>query len=86
MIKAAIRVETDRRKDNVELAHQEGIEPPESSTWGATPPLPDAVTQAAEEMRHGQQRAAMTILETDPGDELAAALASLSRTLQGRSG
>jgi hypothetical protein len=56
--------------------------PPHSSTWGATPPLPTQIEQAAEEMRHGQQRTAMTILETDPGDTLATGLASLFRAVE----
>jgi len=54
--------------------------PPHPSTWGATPPLPDTLTQAAEEMRHGQERAARTILESDPGEELATAIASWWRS------
>ena len=58
--------------------------PPHPSTWGATPPLPDAITQAIEEMRHGHDRTAMTILETDPGDPLARACASLWRAFKNR--
>jgi hypothetical protein len=58
--------------------------PPHPSTWGATPPLPSAVEQAAEELRHGASRTAQAILEADPGDELAAAFARLQRTMQER--
>ncbi len=56
--------------------------PPHPATWGATPPLPDPLTQAAEELRHGAQRAALAILEADPGDALAAALARLGRRIE----
>jgi hypothetical protein len=56
--------------------------PPHPSTYGETPPLPPVIEQAAEEMRYDARRTALAILETDPGDELAAALASLGRTLQ----
>ena len=58
--------------------------PPHPSTWGATPPLPPATEQAAEELRHGASRTAQAILEADPGDELAAAFARLHRTMQER--
>jgi hypothetical protein len=56
--------------------------PPHPSTWGATPPLPSSVDQAADEIRHGATRTAQAILDADPQDELAAALASFGRTLQ----
>jgi hypothetical protein len=56
--------------------------PPHPSTWGATPPLPSVVEQAAEEMRHDARRTALAILDSDPGDDLAAALASLGRAMQ----
>jgi hypothetical protein len=49
--------------------------PPHPSTWGATPPL-DPLADAADELRHGQQRAALAILDAEPGDSIAAALAS----------
>jgi hypothetical protein len=54
--------------------------PPHPSTWGATPPL-DPLADAADELRHGQQRAALAILEADPGDGLAGALARLGRAI-----
>jgi hypothetical protein len=57
--------------------------PPHPATWGATPPLPDPITQAAEEMRHGARRTALSLLECDPGDDLALALGKLGRTLYG---
>lgn len=55
--------------------------PPHPTTWGASPPLPDAITQAAEEMNHGARKMALSILEADPQDQLAAALASLGRAM-----
>jgi hypothetical protein len=66
-------------------------EPPEAplphpSTWGATPPLPDPITQATDELRHGQRRAALAVLDSDPGDLLAAALAKLGRAMLGPHG
>jgi hypothetical protein len=57
--------------------------PPHPTTWGATPPLPDQLTQAALELRHGQDRTALAALECDPGDALAMALAQLGRALLG---
>jgi len=45
--------------------------PPHSSTWGATPPL-DPLAEAADELRHGQPRPALAILDADPGDSLTA--------------
>jgi hypothetical protein len=56
--------------------------PPHPSTWGATPPL-DPLAEAADELRHGQQRAAFAILEADPGDRLASALARYGRAIIG---
>ena len=56
--------------------------PPHPSTWGATPPL-DPLADAMDELRHGQPRAALAILEADPGDPIAAALASFSRAAFG---
>lgn len=57
--------------------------PPDPGTWGDHPPLPDAITQAVDELRHGQRKTALDILAVDPGDELARALARLGRTLFG---
>jgi hypothetical protein len=56
--------------------------PPDPSSWGATPPLPSLIDQAAEEMRHDACKTALAILDTDPGDELAAQLASFGRAMQ----
>jgi hypothetical protein len=58
---------------------------PESGTWGDHPPLPDQITQAAEELRAqpGAHRTMFAVLEADPGDQLAGALARLGRTLFG---
>src|SRR3954453_9939632 len=53
--------------------------PPEPDTWGATPPLPSVIEQAAEELRHGGDRAVQAILESDPQDELAQVFASFRR-------
>ena len=57
--------------------------PPEPGTWGDHPPLPDAITQAADELRHGQRQAALRLLDSDPGDAPAGALARLGRTMFG---
>ncbi len=57
--------------------------PPHPATWGATPPLPSVLEQAAEEQRGGGNReAVIKRLEADPGDELAAALAGLGRLIE----
>src|SRR3954449_11239669 len=56
--------------------------PPHPSEWGAVPPLPPVIDQAAEEIRHGMRKTALSILESDPGDEAAAALARLGRTME----
>ena len=57
--------------------------PPDPSTYGATPPR-DLMEEAAEEVRRGAIKTAIGILEADPGDELALALASLGRALHGQ--
>jgi hypothetical protein len=62
--------------------------PPEPSapwpdTWGATPPLPSQLDQAAEEARRGgDPRTVLAMLEADPKDGLTAALARLGRGMQ----
>ena len=57
--------------------------PPHPSTWGATPPLPSIIEQASIERAEGASAAAIIKrLEDDPGDELAAALASFGRAMQ----
>jgi hypothetical protein len=58
--------------------------PPHPSEWGAVPPLPPVIEQAAEEIRHGARKTALSILESDPGDETAAALASFGRAMEAR--
>jgi hypothetical protein len=64
-------------------------EPPEAlqpapGTWGDHPPLPDVVTLAAAARRGGDcPQEAIRVLETDPTDALAAALARLGRAVQG---
>src|SRR5215212_5126269 len=57
---------------------------PHPSEWGAVPPLPSVIDQAAEEIRHGARKAALSILESDPGDALAATLASFSRAMDAK--
>jgi hypothetical protein len=56
---------------------------PHPDTWGAAPPLADPITQAAEELRHGQRQAALAELDADPGNQLAGALARLGRAVFG---
>ena len=59
--------------------------PPPPWTWGATPPLPSVIEQAATERRHGADFAAtLKRLEDDPRDELAAALAEWGRLIEAR--
>lgn len=57
--------------------------PPHPSTWGATAPLPDPITDAVTELQHGQHGATLAALEVDPRDELALALAELGRAIFG---
>jgi len=57
--------------------------PPAPGTWGDHPPLPSTLAQAARELREGGGlRRVLGILDTDPGDALAAALARLGRAMQ----
>lgn len=57
-------------------------DPPHPTAWGATPPLPPLVEQAATDAREGDSmRAIVSRLDADPGDSLALALARLGRTL-----
>ena len=56
---------------------------PEPGTWGDHPPLPDVITAASDELRHGQCRTMLAVLDSDPGDPLAAALARLGRAVLG---
>ena len=59
--------------------------PPHSDTWGATPPLPSLVAQAAAEQQHGGSLRSMAgILDADPSDGLAMALARLARSIEAR--
>jgi len=59
--------------------------PPHSDTWGATPPLPSLLAQATEESAAGgDMRQVLSILDSDPTDELATALANFGRTMQER--
>ena len=57
-------------------------DPPHPSTWGACPPLPPLVEQAsAERQEGGSVPAIIGLLESDPADRLAMALARLGRAL-----
>lgn len=59
--------------------------PPASGTWGDHPPLPDAVTQAIEERRHGGgMGSVLSILASDPADALAAVLARIGQAIMRR--
>lgn len=52
---------------------------PHGEAWGAAPPLPSALAMAADAVAGGLHKAALTHLESDPGDMLAVALARLGR-------
>jgi hypothetical protein len=57
---------------------------PHSDTWGATPPLPSVLEQAAAEIAlGGSLRQTVSLLDSDPSDALSLALARLGRTLGG---
>jgi hypothetical protein len=66
------------------------IQPPEApgphpSTWGASPPLPSVIEQAATERKDGACIDAMlSRLESDPDDALASVLARFGRAMQAR--
>ncbi len=58
---------------------------PEPGTWGDPPPLPSPLTQAATEQASGACLGRVVqILEADPGDRIAVALARLGRALVSR--
>ncbi len=60
--------------------------PPHSDSWGARPPLPSLLAQAAAERQAGGTLRQMAgILECDPADTLAGALARLARSMEARS-
>jgi hypothetical protein len=59
--------------------------PPDPETWGATPPLPDVMTQAIDDRQHGASvNAALTVLEQDDNEPVALALARLFRAVAAR--
>jgi hypothetical protein len=67
------------------LGYKEPSEPPPPApgTWGAHPPLPSVLAQAVTEQREGGDlRTVIGILDSDPGDALAGALARLGRAMQ----
>jgi hypothetical protein len=56
---------------------------PARGTWGDHPPLPSLLAQAMAERQAGGTLRGMTqILDSDPGDVLAMALARLGRAMQ----
>jgi hypothetical protein len=58
-------------------------EPPHPSTWGATPPQPSLIEQAAMDWRDGDSMGSvLSRLSADPGDNLAARVASLFRSVR----
>jgi hypothetical protein len=64
---------------------QEPPAPPWPDTWGQTPPMASALSQAALEWREGANlRAVVQRLEADPEDRLAGALARLGRVFMAR--
>jgi hypothetical protein len=68
--------------------YKPSAEPPAPwpEAWGATPPLPSLIAQAIEEIRQpgSSRRTVIGILDSDPGDALAAALASFGRSIEAR--
>jgi hypothetical protein len=59
--------------------------PPDPGTWGDHPPLPDQITQAVDDRRHGASlENALTVLEQDENDDTALALARLFRAVDAR--
>src|SRR5690348_14506031 len=60
--------------------------PPYPDTWGATPPLPDVISQAINEMQLGNHKTTLAMLEADPNNALAMALASFRRAMDEREG
>ena len=57
-------------------------EPPHPSTWGASPPLPSLIEQAASDARGGDSaRAIINRMDADPNDKAALAVASLFREI-----
>jgi hypothetical protein len=56
--------------------------PPDPGTWGDHPPLPELEAQAVEECKQGgDAQTIVAILDQDPSNRLAVALASLGRTM-----
>jgi hypothetical protein len=56
--------------------------PPHPTAWGAVPPLPALIDQAAADRAQGSSYARqLALLEADPGDRLAASLARLGRRI-----
>jgi hypothetical protein len=56
--------------------------PPDPGTWGDHPPLPDAITQALDDRKHGASvESTLAVLEQDDNDPVALATARLFRTV-----
>jgi hypothetical protein len=58
--------------------------PPDPATLGAPERVPGPIEAAVAELTHGQRKASLTVLEADPGNTLALALASLGRAIDAR--
>ena len=74
-----------RRRNGAATTSRRHAPPPEPGTWGDTLPCPMPITQAAEELRAqpGAHRTMFALLEADPGDQLAGALARFGRAIFG---
>jgi hypothetical protein len=55
--------------------------PPDPAMLGAPTPMPDPIEAAVAEITSGQRKAALAVLEADPGHRLAMALAALGRAM-----
>ena len=76
-------VEVPRMVEPETPPREEEPPPPAPGTWGEHPPLPSQIEQADIERREGGgMRTMIQILDSDPGDLLAAALAGLGRAIQ----
>lgn len=57
-------------------------QPPDPESWGAAPPPPDQITLAADDARHGASLGSVAaVLEADPADQVAQALARFARSM-----
>jgi hypothetical protein len=58
--------------------------PPLPHEWGAVPPMPEPMEQAAQAIKQGDRKAMLASLEADPKDELAQLFASWYRAMDER--